>query len=343
MAVLYLTNPLQVPTRQLLLTLTRSPPYHQVMNHSVQNTGSNSLPQLGLALLRTMRPKQWTKNLLVFLPLFFTVNEAWDLEDVSRGAEFLGRSIATFVVFSVLSGAIYILNDLADVEKDQAHPRTRFRPIPSGRLPTKLAYGSAAILVVMPIGGAFVLETLFGAVALGYAVTMIAYSLGLKSVVLLDVFAIGSGFVLRVVAGAAALQVPISPWLYLCTGLGALFIALSKRRSELASAGDSASQQRDILAMYTVAFLDQLTAIVATSALVSYSLYTFTATNLPDNHAMMLTIPFLAYGLFRYLYLVHTRNLGENPEDIVITDVPMLISIVLWLATGATILVAFRS
>jgi 4-hydroxybenzoate polyprenyltransferase len=172
---------------------------------------------------------------------------------------------------------------------------------------------------------------------------MIAYSLFLKSIVLLDVFAIGSGFVLRVVAGATALQVPISPWLYLCTGLGALFIALSKRRSELASAGESASQQRDTLSMYTLSYLDQLTAIVATSALISYSLYTFTAPNLPDNHTMMLTIPFLTYGLFRYMYLVHTHNQGENPEEIIITDVPMIISIVLWLATGAAILIAFRS
>ena len=331
------------PTHQPLLTLTRSPPYHRFMNDSVQNTGSKSLPKLGMALLQTMRPKQWTKNLLVFLPLFFTINEAWSPEDVSQGAAFFGRSVAAFVVFSVLSGATYILNDLADAERDRAHPRKRFRPIASGRLPKKLAFGSAVILGGVSIGGAFVLEPLFGAVALGYAGAMIAYSLVLKSVVLLDVFTIGSGFVLRVVAGAAALDVPISPWLYLCTGLGALFIALTKRRSELASAGDSASKQRDILALYTVAFLDQLTAIVATSALVSYSLYTFTAPNLPDNHAMMLTIPFLTYGLFRYLYLVHIRNLGENPEDIVITDVPMIISIVLWLATGAAILVAFRS
>jgi hypothetical protein len=125
--------------------------------------------------------------------------------------------------------------------------------------------------------------------------------------------------------------------------LGALFIALSKRRSELASAGDSASQQRDILGKYTLAFLDQLTAIVATSALISYSLYTFTAPNLPDNRSMMLTIPFVTYGLFRYMYLVHTRNLGENPEDIVITDVPLIISIVLWLAIGAAILVVYRA
>ncbi|MDP6713868.1 MAG: decaprenyl-phosphate phosphoribosyltransferase [SAR202 cluster bacterium] len=313
------------------------------MDDSAQSSESGSLPGLTLALVQTLRPKQWTKNLLVFLPLFFTVNEAWDLDDVSQGAEFIGRSVAAFLAFSVLSGAIYIFNDLADADRDRAHPRKKFRPIASGRLPKKLAFVSAVILGAVPLGGAFILEPRFGAVALGYAVTMIAYSLALKSVVLLDVFAVGSGFVLRVVAGAAALQVPISPWLYLCTGLGALFIALSKRRSELASAGESASQQRDILGKYTLAFLDQLTAIVATSALISYSLYTFTAPNLPDNHAMMFTIPFVTYGLFRYMYLVHTRNLGENPEDIVITDAPMIISIVLWLSVGAAILIAFRS
>ena len=325
------------------MTLTRTPPYYRVMDDSVQNPGSVSPSNFSLALIQTMRPKQWTKNLLVFLPLFFTINEAWDLDDVAQGAEFIGRSIAAFLAFSVLSGAIYILNDLTDAERDKAHPRKRFRPIAAGRLPAKLALASAIVLGGVSIGGAFALEPLFGAVATGYAVAMIAYSLALKSVVLLDVFAIGAGFVLRVVAGATALQLPISPWLYLCTGLGALFIALSKRRSELASAGESAPQQRDILEMYTLTFLDQLTAIVATSALISYSLYTFTAPNLPDNHAMMLTIPFVTYGLFRYMYLVHTRNLGENPEDIVTTDIPIMISIVLWLAIGAAILVAFRS
>jgi 4-hydroxybenzoate polyprenyltransferase len=313
------------------------------MDDSAHKSDSSTSPKIGLALLKAMRPKQWTKNLLVFLPLFFTVNERWDLEDVSQGAEFMARSIAAFLVFSVLSGAIYILNDLADIERDRAHPRKRFRPIASGKLPTKLALIFAVVLVGVSLGGAFALEPLFGTVALGYAATMVAYSLFLKSIVLLDVFAIGSGFVLRVVAGATALQVPISPWLYLCTGLGALFIALSKRRSELASAGESASQQRDTLSTYTLSYLDQLTAIVATSALISYSLYTFTAPNLPDNHTMMLTIPFLTYGLFRYMYLVHTRNQGENPEEIIITDVPMIISIVLWLATGAAILIAFRS
>ncbi|MDP6421661.1 MAG: decaprenyl-phosphate phosphoribosyltransferase, partial [SAR202 cluster bacterium] len=179
-------------------------------------------------------------------------------------------------------------------------------------------------------------------VSVGYVLTTLAYSFALKSVILVDVFAIAAGFVLRVVAGAAVLSVPISPWLYLCTGLAALYIALSKRRSELASAGDSAPDQRDILGRYTLGLLDQLSGVVATSAMISYSLYTFTAPNLPDNHAMMLTIPFVGYGLFRYMYLVHSRNLGENPEDIILTDYPMMASIVLWVATAAWVLVAFR-
>lgn len=296
-----------------------------------------------MALVRTTRPKQWTKNLLVFLPLFFTVNEAWDVENASQGVEHFARSLAAFTLFTVMSGAVYIFNDLTDAERDRAHPRKRLRPIASGELSARLAIVAAIVFGGVSVAGAFWLGTTFGAVAAGYAVTMVAYSLGLKSVVLLDVFIIGAGFVLRVVAGAAALQVPISPWLYLCTGLGALFIALSKRRSELASSGDAGATQRDTLGKYTLGLLDQLTAVVATAALISYSLYTFTAPNLPDNRAMMWTIPFVAYGLFRYMYLVHTRDLGENPEDIVITDGPMVASIGAWLVLGAAILVAFRS
>ena len=157
-----------------------------------------------------------------------------------------------------------------------------------------------------------------------------------------DVFAISAGFVFRAVAGAAVLQVPISPWLYICTGLGALFIALSKRRCELTLAGDAAASRRDTLDWYTQSLLDQLIAVVATSVVLTYGLYTFTAENLPDNHSMMVTIPFVVYAIFRYMYLVHTRHLGENPEDIVLTDVPLMITIVLWLATAAAILVVYR-
>jgi 4-hydroxybenzoate polyprenyltransferase len=188
----------------------------------------------------------------------------------------------------------------------------------------------------------FVLEPLFGGVALGYLALMLAYSAALKNVILLDVFSISAGFILRAVAGAAALHVPISPWLYTCTGLGALLIALGKRRSELAQAGDGAGNQRDTLERYTVPLLDQLIAVVAPSTLLAYTLYTFTSPNVPDDHTMMLTIPFVVYGLFRYVYLIHNTSMGESPEEILITDVPLIASIFLWLASAATILVVFR-
>ena len=169
-----------------------------------------------------------------------------------------------------------------------------------------------------------------------------AYSTHLKNVTLLDVFCVASGFVLRVLGGAVVIGVPMSPWLYICAGLGSLFIALAKRRSELARAGDSAGDQRDILHTYTLGMLDQMIGIVATSAVVSYALYTFTAANLPSNHSMMLTTPFVIYGVFRYIYLVHTRDIAESPEEILIGDLPMILAVILWLATGATILLLYR-
>jgi len=297
---------------------------------------------LGLALLRTMRPRQWIKNLVVFIPLFFTVNEAWRLSDLTTGAEFLARSVAAFAIFSAVSGAVYIVNDIADVENDRLHPRKKRRPIAAGHLASGPAATAAAALIIVSLGAAFALEPQLGGVALGYVLTMIAYSWVLKSIILVDVIAISAGFVLRVVAGAAALDVPISIWLYICTGLGALFIALSKRRSELAVAGELAAQQRRLLGSYSLGRLDQLITVVAASALIAYSVYTLTASNLPDNSTMMLTIPFVAYGLFRYMYLVRVRDRGENPEEVVITDLPMILTIVLWVFAGASILVAFR-
>ena len=297
---------------------------------------------MSLALLRAMRPRQWTKNLVVFIPLFFTVNEAWRPSDLTTGAEFVARSVAAFIIFSAVSGAIYIVNDIADVKNDRAHPRKRRRPIASGDLASGPAAATAAAVIILAVGAAFALEPQLGGVALGYVLTMIAYSWVLKSIILVDVFAISAGFVLRVVAGAAALGVPISIWLFICTGLGALFIALSKRRSELAVAGELAAEQRRLLGSYSLGRLDQLIAVVGTSALISYSLYTLTASNLPDNNTMMLTIPFVAFGLFRYMYLVRVRDRGENPEEVVVTDLPMILTIVLWVFAGASILVAFR-
>jgi 4-hydroxybenzoate polyprenyltransferase len=313
------------------------------MDESRENAPSRAPVSLSMALLRTMRPKQWTKNLVVFIPLFFTVNEAWRLSDLAAGAELLARSVGAFAIFSAASGAIYIVNDLADVNNDRSHPRKKHRPIASGDLASGPAAVAACAVIIVAVGAAFALEPRLAGVVLGYVLTMVAYSWVLKSIILVDVFAISAGFVLRVVAGAAALGVPISIWLYVCTGLGALFIALSKRRSELAVAGELAAGQRGLLVRYSLTKLDQLIAVAGVSSLVSYTLYTLTASNLPDNNTMMLTIPFVAFGLSRYMYLVRVLDRGENPEEVVITDLPMILTIVLWIMAGASILVAFRA
>ena len=300
------------------------------------------LVNLSAAVVRTVRPRQWTKNLIIYLALFFTVNEAWDPLDPGELWSLATKTTLAFLVFCALSGAIYIVNDIVDIERDRKHPRKRLRPIASGQLPIPLAWSAGFALVTVGLVSAFLLEPLFGGVSLVYVATMVAYSLLLKELILLDVFAISAGFVLRAVAGAAVLSLPISPWLFICTGLGALFLALAKRRGELAQAGDAAASQRGTLEIYSPEVLNQFIGVVATSVLIAYSLYTFTAPNLPENHSMMLTIPFVVYGLFRYMYLVHRKGLGENPEDIVITDAPLMATIVLWLATAAAILVVFR-
>ncbi len=325
-------------------TLTRlgGGPYHRCMDYSRNASSFSATLSTAKAVVISTRPKQWTKNLLVYLALFFTINEAWDATDTSAMMSLFGRATLAFVIFSALSGAVYLVNDIFDVEQDRQHPKKWSRPIASGQVSNRMAWGVAGILTAMGLGAAFVLEPLFGAVALAYVGTMAVYTSALKQVIVLDVFAISTGFVLRAVAGATVLEVPISPWLYICTGMGALFIALGKRRSELALAGDNAAGQRDTLDWYTTAVLDQFIVVVATSVILAYSLYTFTASNLPGNHTMMLTIPFVAYGLFRYMYLVHVKGLGESPEDLLISDAPLAASIVLWLATAATILVVFR-
>ena len=312
------------------------------MEYSKERSPARPLASITKALVLSTRPKQWTKNLIVYFAMFFTIGEAWELGDIGTGLSVLGKSTLAFALFSVVTGAVYLVNDIFDIEKDRRHPKKRFRSIASGQLPIPTAWAGAAILAGVSLGFSFAVEPLFGWVCVAYLGLMLAYTVALKRLILLDVFSISAGFVLRAVAGAAILQVPISPWLYICTGLGALLIALAKRRSEIVLAGDEAAGQRDTLERYTTRLLDQFIAIVAPSTLLAYTLYTFTAANLPDNHAMMLTIPFVVYGLFRYIYLVHTRNLGENPEDILITDGPLIASIGLWLVVAATILVTFR-
>ncbi len=297
---------------------------------------------LALELVRAIRPRQWTKNLVVYLALLFTLNEAWEATDLAGAAMLALDATAAFAVFCALSGAVYLSNDILDRRNDRKHPIKRHRPIASGRLPVGAAWAGACALAVGGLAGAFALLPLFGVVSSIYVGAMAAYSLGIRRLILLDVFTISLGFVLRTVGGAVAIEVPVSPWLYICAGLGSLFIALAKRRGELAASGDDAPSQRDTLGRYTLPLLDQLIGVVATSTIVAYSLYTFTASNLPENHAMMLTIPFVAYGLFRYLYLVHSSGLGERPEEVIVTDLPLLCAILLWLATTAGILALLR-
>ena len=301
-----------------------------------------SLLGVGKALLLSARPKQWTKNLIIYFALFFSINEAWQLGNAEQALTHFARTTAAFALFAALSSAVYLVNDVSDAPMDRRHPRKRFRPIASGQLSPKVALTAAIVLTALGLAFSFVLEPLFGLVAVVYAGVMFAYSLVLKRIVLLDVLSISGGFVLRAVAGAAVLAVPISPWLYTCTGVGALLLALGKRRSEIAQAGEAASRQRDTLRWYTREMTDQFIAIAAPSTLLAYTLYTFTAPNLPENHAMMLTILFVLYGLFRYVYIIHTRDLGESPEEILITDIPLIICILSWLVTAATVLVVFR-
>lgn len=286
-------------------------------------------------LIAAMRPKQWTKNALLFVGLIF----AFKLGD----ARLVALSGLGFVLFCLLSSAMYLINDLADLEQDRQHPLKKHRPLAAGLLSPKLAGVVAGILLCASLPISFVLGTGFGFVALAYVVLTLAYSSFLKHVVIVDVFTIAAGFVLRGMAGALAIDVPISPWLYVCTILGALFLALTKRRHELLLLNDGAGAHRRILEEYTPYLLDQMIMIVTSTTLIAYSLYTFSAENLPKNHAMMVTIPFVLYGIFRYLYLAHQKDAGGSPEDVLLRDRPLLADIVLWAITSSAVLYLFRN
>ena len=297
-------------------------------------------------LLRSMRPRQWTKNLIVFMALLFSIDLAWEPSDPSSWGPLLGWSALTFGLFSLVSSAEYLVNDVVDRESDRQHPEKRKRPIAAGLLAPRTALTWAVVFAVLAIGGGFALSAPLtwhvGAVLAGYAALMLSYSLVLKHIVLMDMMAIGAGFVLRAMAGALAIDVPISPWLYVVTALAALFLVIHKRRAELTLLEDGAGAHRPILDEYTPGLLDQMASLVTASTLIAYGLYTFTAENLPENNAMMLTIPFVLYGLLRYLYLVHQRHEGGSPEEVLLRDWPLIIDILLWLTTAATVLVIYR-
>jgi 4-hydroxybenzoate polyprenyltransferase len=290
-----------------------------------------SIPQ---ALLISARPKQWTKNLLLFVGLVFALK--------LTHLDLLLLATASFLTFCALSSAVYLLNDLADVDKDRTHPTKRYRPIASGALPRQVAWTAAVVLLVVGLAAAFLIGLPFGLLALVYIGLTTAYTLFLKHIVILDVISLAAFYVLRAVAGAVAVSVPISSWLYVCTLLGALFLGITKRRHELVLLEGEASNHRPILQEYTPELLEQMTAVVTSTLVMAYSLYTFSAPNLPQNQAMMLTIPFVLYGVFRYLYLVHIKDVGGSPEEALLKDKPLLADGILWMIACAVILYVFR-
>ncbi|MGC9521059.1 MAG: decaprenyl-phosphate phosphoribosyltransferase [Anaerolineae bacterium] len=275
------------------------------------------------ALLRTMRPPQWTKNVIIFAALIFDV-KLFTLR-------YMFRTGLGFLLLCVISGVVYLVNDLVDLEKDREHPRKRLRPLPAGDLKAEVAVIAAVVLGVGALAAAFALDGQFALWLGGYLALQLAYSFVLKHVVLIDVMAIAAGFVLRVAAGVPLVDAErFSPWLYICTTLLALFLGLSKRRGELVELAGGAENHRPILRKYTIGLLDQLIGMVAASTILAYALYTFSAPNLPANYAMMLTIPFVIYGLFRYMYLIHAAQCTLAPDEVLLTDRASQANIVLW-------------
>jgi 4-hydroxybenzoate polyprenyltransferase len=279
------------------------------------------------AALVSLRPRQWTKNLLLFAGIIFAAK----IGDASRW----GEAIAAFTAYCAASSASYLVNDVRDAPHDREHPVKRARPIARGELSPRLAEAIAAlllfsaVLLIAPLGLASILFLCT------FLALQAAYTLALKHVVLVDVMTIGGLFVVRAAAGAAAVEVRISPWLLLCTALLALFLALAKRRGELVLVGAEATPGRPVLEGYSLALVDQLVTVVASSTVISYCLYTFTTRG---SKAMMITIPFVVFGVFRYLLLMHRRDLGEEPEEILLRDVPILACIAAWAACAAIIL-----
>jgi len=283
-------------------------------------------------LVISLRPGQWTKNLLVFAGVLFGQRL---LEPAA-----VGRSLAAFAIFCALSGAVYLINDVADRDQDRLHPLKATRPIASGALPASTAVGVAAALAAGALGASVAISGAFAGIAAAYLTLQALYSGPLKHVVILDVLTLSTGFVLRAVAGAVAVDVAISHWLLVCTLLLALFIALAKRRHEIVLLADEASSHRRILGEYSAYLLDQMIGVVTASTLISYIFYTVS----PETQEKFgtpwlgVTIPFPLYGIFRYLYLVHKREGGGSPADLLLTDRPLLVCVALWAIAVALII-----
>jgi 4-hydroxybenzoate polyprenyltransferase len=287
------------------------------------------------AVLVSLRPRQWVKNLFVFAGLVFGhrlfTASVWP-------------ALGAFAIFCALSGAIYLLNDAADREKDRLHPKKRLRPIAAGRLPLRVAFGVAVALIAAGLVAGARLSTGFLLVAAAYVVLLAAYSAWLKHIVIVDVLTVAVGFVLRALAGTLAIDVAISGWLLICTILIALFLALGKRRHEYLTLGGEAARHRPILGEYSAGLLDQMIAVVTASTVTAYALYTMSPETVAKFHTQLLpaTLPFVLYGIFRYLYLLYRRQLGGNPSELFLNDRALLVNTLCWVATVLLIIYGTR-
>lgn len=283
------------------------------------------------ALLKTMRPKQWAKSVFLLAALVFD-RKLTNLEAILH-------TLAGVAIFSLIVSVVYIINDIADVESDRKHPTKRNRPIAAGKLPISTAWGVAAAILLVSFPLAYLLSPAFAAITGIYFIGNLIYSKWVKHIPLLDIIVLASFYVLRVAAGVTLIDVQrFSPWIYLFTIFLALLMGTGKRRAELAELAGGPNAQRKVLDGYTINFLDQLISLASGTTIITYSLYTFSAPNLPDNHAMMLTIPFIMYSILRYQYLLQVKETGGAPEDVVLADRPLQVSILLW---GLAVLVVF--
>ena len=275
------------------------------------------------ALIKTMRLRQWTKNGFVFFALIFD-KQLFQIEAFTK-------TLGGFFLFCLTSSAVYLLNDIADVEADRQHPEKKNRPIASGKLPLNVAWSAAIVLTVIALIAAYFLTPALAIILAVYLSINVLYSRWLKHVPILDVMIVSAGFVLRVAAGVALITVErFSPWLYVITTLFSLYLGLGKRRAEMTLLAQGAGSHRKVLDGYTLPLLDQYITIVSGTTIVTYSLYTFTAPNLPENHSMMLTIPFVVYGIFRYLQLIQTGNAAGAPDEVALKDRPLQATVLLW-------------
>ena len=286
-------------------------------------------------IFKAMRPRQWTKNAFVFAALVFD-RQFFKIES-------LERTIFTFLIFCLVSSSVYLFNDIMDVEADRNHPVKKNRPIASGKLPVGVAAFISFILLLISLTSAYFLSVGLLVIVAVYFFLNLAYSKWLKHLPIIDVLVIAACFVLRVAAGVSVIEVErFSPWLYVVTTLLALYIGFGKRRAELmVLVPENTQSHRKVLSGYSLDFVDQLITVVSSTTIISYSLYTFSAPNLPDNHSMMLTIPFVLYGIFRYLSLMKINKMGGEPEEVLLKDRPLQVTILLWAVTVMIIFYLF--